>query len=183
MSRKYKFYNNEGVYFVSFAVVNWIDLFVREEYCEIVIETLKYYQSEGRLELFSYCIMPSHIHLIFRDRNNEPEKLLGNIKRYTSKRLQERIELNPQESRKEWMLWMMNRAGEKTSNVKNRMLWQHHNKPIELLSDEVVLQKLDYIHNNPVKSGFVISPVHWKYSSASNYQNNKGVIDVILLMV
>ncbi len=145
-----------------------------------MIETLKFYQKD-RLELFAYCIMPSHIHLIFRDKQNEPEKLLGNIKRYSSNKLQEEIANNPQESRKEWMLWMMERAGAKSSNVNKRMFWQHHNKPIELWSIEVIMQKLNYVHQNPVASGFVPQAEYWKYSSADNYSGGNGVIDVALI--
>ena len=181
MSRKYKFYNSEGLYFVSFAVVYWIDIFIRETYCEIFIDTLRYYQEVDRLELFAYCIMPSHVHLIFKDKNKEPEILLGHIKRYSSKKIQESIINNPQESRKEWLIWMMERAADKTTNVKKRMLWQHHNKPIELWSQDVVQQKLAYIHNNPVVSGFVLEAEHWKYSSAIDYCGRKGNIDIILL--
>jgi putative transposase len=181
MSRKYKFYNSEGVYFVSFAAVYWIDVFIREEYCTIFIDTLKHYQKEGRLELYTYCIMPSHIHLMFRDKIKEPEILLVHIKRYSSKNIQNSISKNPQESRKEWILWMLERSAYKTSNVNKRMLWQHHNKPIELWSVDVIRQKLKYIHNNPLKSGFVTQPEHWKYSSAVNYAGGKGMIDVILL--
>lgn len=103
MCRKYKFLKKEGIYFVSFAVAYWIDVLVRELYCNLIVETLKFYQKD-RLELFAFCIIPSHIHLIFRDRNNEQEKLLGNIKKYASHKLQEVIANNPQESRKEWML-------------------------------------------------------------------------------
>ena len=100
MSRKYKFNNKEGLYFVSFAVVYWIDIFVREKYSSIFIETLKFYEKD-RLELFSFCIMPSHVHLIFRDKEKAPELLLVNIKRYSSQMIQKAIENNPQESRKE----------------------------------------------------------------------------------
>lgn len=181
MSRKYKFHNKEGLYFVSFAIVYWIDIFVREEYCNIFLDTLKFYQKEDRLELFAYCIMPSHIHLIFRDKFKEPEILIGNIKRYSSKKLQNCISNNRQESRKEWILWMMERAAHKTSNVNNKMLWQHNNNPIELWTQEVIMQKLEYIHNNPLESGFVIEPEHWKYSSAVNYSGGIGIIDIILL--
>lgn len=180
MSRNYKFHNKEGLYFVSFAVVYWMDIFIREDYSAAIIDTLKFYTHE-RLELFAYCIMPSHIHMIFRDKNNEPEKLLGNIKRYSSQKIQEKIESNPQESRREWLLWMMERAAGKTSNVNKRMFWQHHNKPIELWSQEVIMQKLNYIHQNPVEAGFVIDAEHWKYSSAFNYAEGKGVMDIMLL--
>ena len=74
------------------------------------------------------------------------------------------IEEHPQESRKEWILWMMKRAGLKNSNVKSMQFWQQHNKPIELWSSEVIDQKVDYIHNNPVGAGFVTEAHHWKYS-------------------
>ena len=73
---------------------------------------------------------------------------------------------------------MMGRAGEKNSNVKKRQFWQQHNKPIELWSAEVIDQKLNYIHNNPVEAGFVLEPEHWKYSSAIDYAGGKGLLEI-----
>lgn len=181
MSRKYKFYNKDGVYFVSFDVVYWIDLFVRETYFSVFAETLNFY-SKNRLELFAYCIMPSHVHLLFRDKESKPDALLGNIKRYASRQLQTTILENGQESRKEWMLWMMERAAEKESNVNKRQLWQHNNQPIELWSKHVVRQKLDYIHKNPVEAGFVTEPHFWKYSSAIDYAGGKSAVNVQLIV-
>ena len=67
------------------------------------------------MELFAYCLLPSHIHLIFRDKNNDPGKLIKELKTYTSKEMKRTISKNPQESRKEWILWMMERAGKKTA--------------------------------------------------------------------
>lgn len=138
MSRQYKFHHKEGLYFVSFASIYWIDIFIRELYCSIITDNLNFYSKEQGMEIFFRCIMPSHIHLIFRDSNNEPDKLLGRFKSYTSKALQKEINLNPIESRKEWMKWMFERAAKKNSNVTNGMLWQHHNKPIELWSVDVI---------------------------------------------
>jgi len=181
MSRQYKFHNKEGLYFVSFATVYWIDVFVRDIYNSTIVDNLNFYSREKGMEIFCWCIMPSHIHLIFRDRFMEPEKLLGRFKSYTSKALQHAIMANESESRKEWMLWMFKRAASKTSNVKNGMFWQHHNKPIELWSRDVIEQKANYIHNNPVDAGFVILPEHWKYSSAADYCGAKGLVDTKLL--
>ena len=73
---------------------------------------------------------------------------------------------------------MMERAGKKKSNVKKRQFWQQHNKPIELWSEKVIQQKIDYIHNNPVASGFVTNVVDWKYSSARNYQEDQTVLEI-----
>ncbi|REH46441.1 hypothetical protein C7448_108112 [Tenacibaculum gallaicum] len=73
---------------------------------------------------------------------------------------------------------MMERAGKKKSNVNKYQLWQQHNKPIELWSEKVIQQKIDYIHNNPVESGFVKAPIDWKYSSARNYQDDQTVLEI-----
>jgi len=181
MSRKYKFLNPEGIYFVSFATVYWIDVFVREIYFETMVQSLEFCRKNKGLELFAYCILPSHIHLLFRDKNNDPSNLIKEIKTFTSKALQKQISENMTESRREWLLWMFERAGKKNSNVKNRQFWQQHNKPIELWSNKVIEQKLDYIHNNPVESGFVTEPHHWKYSSAKNYADEIGQIEIDLL--
>lgn len=181
MSRKYKFHNKEGIYFVSFATVYWIDVFVREEYAALITDNLNYYSRHKGMEIFCWCVMPSHIHLIFRDSNLKPDVLLGHFKAYTSKALQKAIKENATESRKEWMLWMMERAASKASNVTRGMFWQHHNKPIELWSADVIQQKLDYIHRNPVVAGFVTQPEHWKYSSAVDYAGGKGLVEVCLI--
>ena len=181
MSRNYKFHNKEGLYFVSFAVVYWIDVFVRELYCEKIIESLSYCQKEKGMEIFAWCIMPSHIHLVFNAKNNNPSDLIRDFKRHTSKVIQKTITENIQESRKEWMLWMMEQAGKKNSNVKHRQFWQQHNKPIELWSNEVIEQKIDYIHNNPVVAGFVTEACDWKYSSAKTFAGEEGMLNLFKL--
>lgn len=181
MSRNYKFHNKEGLYFVSFAVVYWIDIFVRELYCEKIIESLTYCQKEKGMEIAAWCIMPSHIHLIFRAKNNNPSDIIRDFKRHTSKVIQKTITENIQESRKEWMLWMMERAAKKNSNVKHRQFWQQHNKPIELWSNEVIEQKIDYILNNPIAAGFVTEVCDWKYSSAKTFSGEKGMLDLVEL--
>src|SRR5690606_31806550 len=178
MSRKYKFHNKEGMYFVSFATVYWLDVFVREDYFSIVVDSPGFCRQNLGLQIYCWCIMPSHVHLIMRASDKNPDKVLGRFKEYTSKKLQEAIELNNRESRKEWLLWMMERAGMKSSNVSNRQFWQHHNKPKELWSNKVIDQKVDYIHLNPVVAGFVVSPEEWKYSSAIDFAGGIGQLEL-----
>src|SRR6201986_1651584 len=98
MSRKYKFLNKEGLYFVSFATVNWIDVFTRPAYNEIITDSLSWCINNIGLELYCWCIMPSHVHLIFRARDNNPEIILGRFKEHTAKQLIKAIAENPQES-------------------------------------------------------------------------------------
>ncbi len=152
MSRKYKFYNKEGLYFVSFATVYWLDVFVRELYFIKMLESLDYCRKEKGMEIYCWCIMSSHVHLIFRAKDNNPGELMKSLKTFTSKALQHEIENNMQESRKEWMLWLMERAGLKNSNVKSRQFWQQDNHPIELWSAKVIDEKVDYIHQNKPNS-------------------------------
>jgi len=178
MSRKYKFKNPTAVYFISFATVYWIDVFTRQIYFSILAESIKHCRKEKGMEVFAYCFMPSHVHLIFRSDKEAPSGLLRDFKGFTARKLIKAIEENPQESRKEWLLWMMKRAGHKTINVTNMQFWQQHNKPIELWSGKVIKQKIEYIHNNPVVQGFVTDPIHWKYSSARNYSEDDTVLKI-----
>jgi len=178
MSRKYKFHNPTAAYFVSFATVYWLDVFVRQVYLDVLSTSVDYCRKEKGMELFAYCFMPSHVHFIFRSANDDPSGLLRDFKKHTASSVLKAIKENPQESRKEWLLWMFERAGKKKNNVSKYQFWQHHNKPIELWSNSVIKQKLDYIHNNPVESGLVIEPTEWKYSSARNFAGDHTVLEI-----
>ncbi|WP_320111460.1 REP-associated tyrosine transposase [Draconibacterium orientale] len=183
MSRNYKFYNPDGVYFVSFAVVDWLDVFIRNEYKKIVVDSLRYCQKEKAMEIFAWCIMSSHIHLVFRSSGEQkPELLLGDFKRFTSKAIVQAITDNPQESRKKLLLQHFQKAGSKSSNVSNYQFWRHDNNPVELWSAKVIDEKIDYIHYNPVEEGLVFRPEDYLYSSAADYAGEKGILDDVIVV-
>ena len=182
MSRNYKFHNPDGVYFVSFAVVEWIDVFTRNEYKNILVDSLAFCQQKKGMEIFAWCIMTNHMHLIFRSINGEkPELLLGDFTRFTSKAVVRAIIENPKESRKDWLLEKFKQAGEVSSNVKEYQFWQHNNKPIELWSNKVIFEKINYIHNNPVEEGLVYNPQDYVYSSARDYTGEEGLIKGVIV--
>jgi REP element-mobilizing transposase RayT len=181
MSTKYKFRDQDQLYFVSFAVVNWIDLFIRNEYKDIILDSWKHCQAKKGLEIYGWCIMSSHIHMIIGTNGEKLENIMRDMKKHTSIALKEVIKQHPGESRREWMLWMMERAGKKNSQNLEFQLWQQDNHPIELFDQKILQQKLDYIHNNPVLAGIVESPEHYLYSSARDYYGMKGLIDIILV--
>jgi len=181
LSRRYKFRDNSQLYFVSFAVINWIDVFIRDEYREVLLDSLRFCQLKKDLELYAWCIMTSHVHLIIGSRGTPMEYIMRDFKSFTSRKMREAITENSTESRREWMLWMMERAGKYNTNNKDYQFWQQHNKPIELYDRKIMDQKLDYLHNNPVEAGFVSHPEDWVYSSARDYAGEKGLIDIILL--
>lgn len=183
MSRNYKFNNPKAPYFVSFSVVEWLDVFTRNEYKEILLDSLTYCQKEKGMEIYSWCIMSNHVHLIYRSLGEiPPEQILGDFKRYTSKAVVKAIELNYRESRKEFLLSAFRRNGTKTSNVMKNQFWRHDNKPIELWSQRVISQKIDYIHNNPVNQGLVFRPEDYVYSSAVDYSGEKGLLDGVVVV-
>jgi REP element-mobilizing transposase RayT len=105
MSRKYKFYNPDGIYFVSFAVQEWVDVFTRNEYKDIVIDSLVYCQKNKGLEIFAWCVTTNHLHLIIRaEKGFVLQDILRDFKKFTSKAVVKAIGDNLRESRKEWLL-------------------------------------------------------------------------------
>lgn len=182
MSRNYKFRNPEGLYFVSFAVVEWLDVFTRNEYKDILVESLAFCQKNKGLEIIAWCIMTNHIHLVFRSVDGQhPSLLLGDFKRFTSKAVVAAIQENPKESRKELLLNQFQMAASKSSNVNGYQFWRHDNKPIELWSNKVIQEKVSYVHKNPVDAGMVYKPWEYVYSSAIDYAGGKGLLDCIVV--
>ena len=183
MSRNYKFHNPEGVYFVSFAVVEWLDVFTRNEYKDIVLDCLRFCQKNKQMEIFAWCIMTNHVHLVFRSAGQQkPEALLADFKRFTSQQIVKAIRENLQESRREWLLEQFGKAAAASSNVKHYQFWRHDNKPIELWSNKVIDEKINYIHSNPVEAGLVFQPEHYLYSSAADYAGENGLLEEVIVV-
>ena len=146
------------------------------------MDSLNYCVDNLGMEVYCWCIMPSHLHLIFSARDNNPQIILGRFKEHTSKAVVKAISENSGGSRREWMLWMFKREAAKQSNVKNYPFWQHDNHPIEVWSPKVIEQKADYLHENPTAAGFVVEPWYWKYSSAIDYYTEgKGLVSISFL--
>jgi len=183
MSRNYKFHNPDGAYFVSFAVVEWLDVFTRNEYKAILLECLEFCQKKKGMEIFAWCIMTNHVHLAFRSIGGQkPELLLGDFKRFTSNALVKAIEENRSESRREQFLAVFKKSAEKSSNVRHRQFWRHDNHPIEIWSNKVIAQKIRYIHNNPVDEGIVFRPQDYQYSSAVDYYGGEGLLPNVVVV-
>ncbi|CAN5321234.1 transposase [soil metagenome] len=182
MSTAYKFNDPEGIYFISIATVEWIDVFSRKEYIEIVLESLKHCQKEKGLIIYAWCIMTNHLHLIISVKEGFIiSDILRDFKKFTSSKIIKAISENISESRKNWVLWILKKAGEKNSNNKNFQFWRQDNHPEELISNKFKDQKLEYIHKNPVEAGLVDNPEDYRYSSARDYAGYKGLLDIAFL--
>lgn len=182
MGRKYAIRSQEEFYFVTFTVVSWIDVFTKSEYRNIFINAVKYCQQEKGLLVGAWCIMTNHIHIALGTvGTNRLEDIIRDLKSYTSRHIRKYIENNPHESRREWMLEIMKSAGTQKSNNNDFQFWQQHNHPIELSTKEIMMQRIDYIHNNPVEAGFVDDPKEWIFSSARDYEDQRGLIEISFL--
>jgi REP element-mobilizing transposase RayT len=125
------------VYFVSFATVNWIDVFTRDLYFSLMVESLDHCRKNKGMEIYGYCIMPSHVHLIFRSAVGDPSGLMRDLKGFTSRKIMKTIQDNPEESRREWMLWMFERAGGEKQQCQEKTVLatkQSANRNLELES-------------------------------------------------
>ena len=176
MSRKYKFWDSNKMYFMSFTTVNWIDVFTGNEYKDEIIKSWLHCQQEKGLEIYAWHIMPSHIHMIISSHDKPLEDIVRDMKSHTSSQLKKLIKEHLQESRREWIVWMMERAGKKNSNNSDWQFWQQHNKPSEIVNEKMFAEIVFYIHQNAVVGGFVYEAAQWVYSSAKQFAKNNGII-------
>ncbi|MFN6946252.1 MAG: REP-associated tyrosine transposase [Cytophagaceae bacterium] len=181
MSSKYKFRNQERLYFISLTVVYWLDIFIRNEYRDVILDSLRFCQQKKGLEIYAWCLMTSHMHLIIGTNKIPMEDIMRDFKSFTSNKLKNEIKNNAFESRKEWLIWMMERAGKANKHNGSFQFWQEGNHPIELYDNNIMQQKLDYLHNNPVEAGFVAFPEEYLYSSAIDYSGGKGLLDIMFI--
>jgi len=180
MGFKYQITDREGIYFVTITVVDWIDVFTRRELAEIVIDSLSYCQQNKGLILYAWCLMPSHLHLIISEQQNQNlSDIIRDFKKHTSKQIVSEIaKIN--ESR-EWMLNRFKFLGSINPKIILAKFWRDGYHPILLESNRFLEQKLNYIHENPVESGLVTEPQYYNYSSAVNYAGGIGLLEVVFL--
>ena len=180
MSNGRKIRNQDGIYFLTFQIINWIDLFTRQRYRDVFLDSLRYCQKQKNLEVHAYVVMSNHIHCILSSHDFNLSKTIGELKSFTSKSIIESIKEGP-ESRREWILGQFRYFAKKHKRNSEYQMWTHDNYPVELESNKFMDQKLNYIHENPVRAGIVLKPEDYLYSSARNYADLKGLIDVVYL--
>ena len=171
------------LYFITSTVIDWIDIFTRPAYKNIVVESLQYCQKNKGLEIYAWVLMTNHLHMIVGTCGNyQIGDILRDFKKHTSKTIVKAIEENQQESRKEWLIDKFKFRAANDSKVTNYKFWQEGNHVEAITSYDFYLEKLNYIHMNPVKQEIVDKPEDYSFSSARNYCGEKGLIDVILLI-
>jgi putative transposase len=157
--------SEEQFYFVTTTVRNFTKVFINDDFCNILINNIKYYQNKYEFIILGYVIMPSHFHWIIK---TEPEKgniseIMRDIKKYTAWDVLEKLEKENQK------LLETFRKGVKRGQ--KQQFWIHRFDDQAIRNDKMFWTKLKYIHDNPVKAGLSADVLDYKYSSARNYIN------------
>ena len=183
MKRAYTISDQSKIYFVTFTVVKWIKVFEVDRFCEVFLNSVRYCQTNKGLEVYSWCIMPNHVHMIIGSKGEiKLEDIIRDLKSFTSRSIhlmldkESDFDLNAGE----WLNLFI-QTGIKKSNNKNFQFWKSHYHAVLLSTNYMMDQRLNYIHNNPVKAGLVDVPDKWKWSSAIDYYGGKGLIDIIFI--
>ncbi len=174
MSRtRYRVYENQEPHFLTCTAVNWFPIFTRPEPVEIVLDSLRFLQREGRLVVYGYVIMVNHLHLVASAPDIAKE--MGDFKSFTARRIIDLLrELNDRT-----FLWLLRSTKARHKTDRDYQLWQEGSHPQQILGEDMMRQKLEYLHGNPVKRGYVDDPLHWRCSSARNYEGLPALIEVV----
>ena len=169
---RYKIYEPTHPHFVTCTILNWLPIFTRQESVDIIIQSLKYLQKEENLKLYAYVILENHIHLIVQ--SNDLVKSMRHFKSFTAKQLLKLLQKENAKTLLEQFKFY------KKAHKKDRtyQIWQEGYQPKLITTDKVMINKIKYIHENPVKRGYVDKAIHWRYSSARAYEGIDGLIEV-----
>ena len=121
--------------------------------------------------------MSNHVHYILSSEGELLPNIIRDHKKYTSKEIVKAIN-TPMESRREWMMKQFEYNAIWHKHKGDYMFWQEGYRPIELFSNQLMDQKLKYIHENPVKAGIVLKPEDYNFSSARTYAGESGFIPI-----
>jgi REP element-mobilizing transposase RayT len=170
------------IYFVTDTVVDWVDIFSRPVYKHLVIESLQYCQKEKGLLIYAWVLMTNHLHMIVGTNGiYKVSDIMRDFKKFTSKEIIRTLQTENTESRKEWMLNRFEYAGKNDNRIKNYRFWQEGNDAQAIYFNDYFNQKLNYIHENPVKAEIVNRAEDYRFSSAIDYAGGKGMLEVIVV--
>lgn len=177
----YKVRDQYGLYFMTFTVVGWIDLFSRKLYRDIFIKNMMYCREKKGLIVGAYVIMTNHVHVIWQSKDGKLSDTLRDFKSFCTKEFVKTI-LSENESRESWLMHMFKYYAKYNPQNKDYKIWMSGSHPEEIYSREFLLTKLNYIHQNPVRAGWVKEPEDYIYSSAGDYAGRKGICEIDYLL-
>jgi REP element-mobilizing transposase RayT len=169
---RYRFVGNDAPYFMTMTVVNWLPVFTRPETVEILFGSWRFLQQRQQLRIHGYVILENHLHLIARSETLDRD--VQRFKSFTARRIIDLL----QEANATTLLRMLRLFKGEHKPQSTFQLWQEGSHPQRIEHENVMRQKLDYMHGNPVKRGYVARPEHWLWSSARDYLGEAGPVEV-----
>jgi len=178
MRSRYKINQNDGIHFITSTTIEWIPVFISDKHFQILINSLIFCQRNKDLKVYAYVILENHFHMIVSGSNLS--RTVQSLKRFTAKQI-----INFAE--KQGKIWLLNQLSFYKKRFKTQsknQLWQEGYHPELIFNDKMLIQKINYIHYNPLKRGYVSKPEDWKYSSARNFIfNDHSVIELDMLPI
>lgn len=172
-----------GAYFITFNITDWVDVFIKPVYKQIIVHTLNHFIEHKDVVVYGWCLMSNHLHLIIKTGNNscirEFEK---EFKSFTEKKILEFIYTEP-EIRKKWMLERFEKSNHPLGLLKKFCLWQNSSHPIfiDIRNAKALAEHVEYVHKNPVRDRIVSAAEDYLYCSARDYAGMRGLVTVMVL--
>jgi len=155
---------HEGAYphFVTCTITYWIPVFCREDYFQVLVDSLNFCCEHKGLAVHGSVLMPNYFHMLCSQQDGDISGVMRDIKRHTSIKIADKL---GRDGRTTWLAAMRN-AGKTTGSVR---VWTEAFHPEQVMTKPFFEQKLRYMHENPVRAGYVLDPCEWRYSSAGFY--------------
>jgi putative transposase len=163
-------------YFITCTVVKWLPIFTRKPYFDLLLDALQFCRQHKGLKIYAFAILDNHLHLVVA--GDKLADIIRDFKSYTAKRLLARLE----QDQKTWVLNQFQYYKQPAKTKSDYQVWQEGFHPQQIVSEEMLQQKIDYLHHNPVRAGLVERPEDWVYSSARDYAGGKGLIELDALV-
>ena len=153
------------------TVLHWIPVFTRPDTVNILLDSLSHLCGEG-VKVYAYVILENHLHLVAQ--SEQLDRDMARFKSYTAKQLIQYLH----KQRITAILEQLEFYKKAHKNDRAYQFWQEGLHPEWIQNDAMMRQKIEYIHHNPVKRGYVDLPEHWRYSSARNYLGQEGLLEI-----
>lgn len=163
-----------AMHFVTFTVHQWVDVFTRKDYIDILLDNIRYCQKHKGLKVYAWVVMSNHCHLIIRSEGFDLQDVIRDFKKHTAKKILQAIEVSEKESRKRWLLWLLKKE-------EQIWFWESGYHGEEITTKEFFDSKVNYIHKNPVRAGIVEKEEEYLHSSCGDfYGTRKGLLELEL---
>jgi len=160
MQSRYRFAESNAAYFVTCTTVEWLPVFSRQATCYVLVKSLLYCREQKNMRIYAWVIMDNHFHAILSATGLSA--IMQQLKSFTAKQIIGHLQSDSRD-------WLLNQLRFYAKGSVEHQLWKEGSHPQAILDDEMMLQKMEYLHNNPVRRGWVASPEHWRYSSAHEW--------------